>query len=108
MRDIYASIYEVLAPGGIMVLVVKNFVRKKALVPLSKFTVQLCEAAGFRFVRCPEGHYNPDNPHTHLCPIPNPSFWINIQRQKWIQANPGQEENQPYSAEEIVLVFEKP
>ena len=46
-RQIVEQVYLALAPGGHAVWVVKNYVKKKELVPFSDQWRQLCEAVGF-------------------------------------------------------------
>lgn len=46
-RQIVEQVYLALAPGGHAVWVVKNYVKKKELVPFSDRWRQLCEAVGF-------------------------------------------------------------
>lgn len=48
MRLVYAECRRVLAPGGVMVLVVKGCVRDRQYVDLPQQTVDECEALGFR------------------------------------------------------------
>ena len=50
MRQVYAECHRVLKPGGLMVLVVKGFVRAGIYQDLPLLTRQLCETLGFRFV----------------------------------------------------------
>ena len=47
MQKIYAECFSVLKPGGVMVLVVRNFVRNFKLIRLDLDTIRICEAAGF-------------------------------------------------------------
>lgn len=85
MLKVYASIFAVLKPGGVMALVTKDFVRDHARVPLGRYTVQLCERVGFRFQACPEGCDMSGHPHTHKCPLINASFWVRNASMKWMQ-----------------------
>ncbi len=50
MLQVYRECFKVLKPGGVMVLVTKNFIRNKKIVRLDLDTIELCEAAGFKFV----------------------------------------------------------
>ena len=50
MRQVYAECHRVLAPGGLMVLVVKGFTRDGQYVDLPAQTQALCETLGFSFV----------------------------------------------------------
>ena len=47
VRDVYAECFQVLKPGGIMVVVVKSFIRNKKLVNLPDMTLKLLEHIGF-------------------------------------------------------------
>ena len=48
MKKVYAECHRVLAPGGVMVLVVKGYTRDGQYVDLPQQTVECCEALGFR------------------------------------------------------------
>jgi len=48
MLKVYRECWKVLRSGGPMVVVVRNFIRNKAVVRLDQDTIRLCEAAGFR------------------------------------------------------------
>ena len=50
MRQVYSECLRVLALGGVMVLVLKGFTRKKKYVDLPEQTRELCETLGFTFV----------------------------------------------------------
>lgn len=47
MLSVYHQCHRVLRPGGLMCLVVKNFIRDKKIVRLDLDTIKLCEKAGF-------------------------------------------------------------
>ena len=49
MRLVYGECRRVLAPGGVMVLVVKGYTRDGKYVDLPQQTVECCEALGFTF-----------------------------------------------------------
>lgn len=49
MLLVYSQCFKVLRPGGLMVLVVKNFIRNKKIVRLDLDTIKICEQAGFNF-----------------------------------------------------------
>ena len=49
MRLVYGECHRVLAPGGVMVLVVKGYTRDHEYVDLPSQTISCCEALGFRF-----------------------------------------------------------
>lgn len=50
MKKVYNECFKVLNPGGKMVLITKNFVRKGVQIRLDLDTIRLCEEVGFRFV----------------------------------------------------------
>ena len=54
MKLVYEQCFKVLKPNGLLVLVVKPFIRNKKLVHLEEDTRKLCESVGFTFI---EEHY---------------------------------------------------
>jgi len=48
MLRVYREAWKVLKPNGLMVIIIKNFIRKKKVVRLDLDTIKLCEHAGFR------------------------------------------------------------
>lgn len=54
MLQVYQECFRILRPGGLMILVTKNFIRNKQIVRLDLDTIKLCELAEFTFV---ERHY---------------------------------------------------
>ena len=87
MKIVYAQCFKVLKPSGLMVLVVKPFVRNRKVVHLEEDTRRLCESAGFTFV---EEHYRQ---------LTAMSFWRTIYYAK----NPEVEKVD----KEYILVFKK-
>lgn len=87
MKLVYSQCWKVLKPNGLLILVVKNFIRNKAEVDLKADTRKLCESAGFTFV---EEHYRR---------LSSQSFWRILYHQKY----PGV----PLIDKEYVLVFQK-
>ena len=87
MAQVYSQCHRVLKPGGLMVVVTKNFIRNKKEVRLDEDTIRLCEPAGFKFV---ERHYRK---------LPAQSFWRVIYQQKYPDA--------PVLDKEDILVFKK-
>lgn len=71
MLQVYRECYKVLKPGGVMVLITKNFIRNKKIVRLDIDTIKLCEVAGFIFV---ERWY---------LKLEKPSFWRIIYAKKF-------------------------
>ncbi len=49
MRLVYAECFKVLKPGGLLILVLKNFIRHRKIVRLDLDTQALCESVGFVF-----------------------------------------------------------
>ena len=70
MLLVYRNCFAVLRPQGLMILVVKNFIRQKKVVRLDLDTIGLCQRAGFSFL---ERHYRK---------LPSQSFWRIIYSQK--------------------------
>lgn len=52
MDKVYRSCYQAIKPGGVLVLVVKDFVKGGQRVPLCDDTVRLIEHIGFQMVEC--------------------------------------------------------
>jgi len=73
MLQVYQQCHIVLKPEGLMILVLKNFIRNKQIVPLDLDTIKLCEQAGFEFM---ERFYRK---------LPSQSFWRIIYHQKYPQ-----------------------
>ena len=71
MEIVYRNCFSVLKPQGLMILVTKNFIRKKQVIRLDKDTIKLCEQAGFTFL---ERHYRK---------LPAQSFWRVIYHKKF-------------------------
>ena len=87
MLKVYKSAYKVLKPQGLLILVLKNFIRDKKEVRLDLDSIKLCEQAGFNLQ---ERHYR------KLSAL---SFWRTIYRNKYPSA--------PVIDREDVLVFRK-
>jgi len=87
MKIVYSQCFKVLKPNGLMVLVVKPFIRNKAIVPLDEHTVKLCEAVGFIL----------KERHHRL--LTAQSFWRTIYKRKFPDA--------PMIDREHILVFRK-
>jgi len=85
MLQVYQQCHSVLRDGGLMILVVKNFLREQKEVDLRADTVKLCEQAGFSYV---EEHHRI---------LPSQSFWRVIYAQRF--------PNAPKIDKEYVLVF---
>lgn len=50
MKEVYSACMRSIKPGGVMVLVLKDYVRNKQRVPLADDTVRLCESLGFTLI----------------------------------------------------------
>ena len=87
MALVYAECWKCLRPQGLMILVVKNFIRDKKEVDLRGDTVKLCEKAGFIYI---EEHHRI---------LPSQSFWRVIYAQRFPLA--------PKIDREFVLIFRK-
>lgn len=62
---VYQECFKVLKPDGLMILVVKDFIRNYKRVHLGEDTLKLCQMVGFKYI------------HTYHRKIENPSFWRN-------------------------------
>jgi len=88
MLLVYQQCFQILKSGGIMVLILKDFIKKGKRIPLGEHTRKLCEACGFKYIT------------TYYRKIEHPSFWRTLQVQKYGEA---------YKIDsEDILVFEKP
>ncbi|KKN71462.1 hypothetical protein LCGC14_0420410 [marine sediment metagenome] len=87
MLQVYQQCWGVLRPGGLMILVTKNFIRNKQVIRLDTDTIKLCEQAGFSYL---ERHYRK---------LPAQSFWRVIYHQKHPEVEQIKHED--------VLVFKK-
>jgi len=87
MLKVYRECFSALKPMGKMVIVVKNFIREKAIVRLDLDTIRLCEAAGFTL-----------SDHWYF-KLPTRSFWRILYRKKHPEV--------PEVEFEDVLVFDK-
>ena len=87
MKLVYEQCYKVLKPGGLMILVVKNFIRNKKEIDLKADTRRLCEQAGFEFIE----------EHHRL--LTSQSFWRILYMRKY--------PNAPKIDKEYILVFKR-
>jgi len=74
MAIVYDRCYRVLKSEGLMILILKDFIRKGKRVPLGEDTIKLCELAGFTYIK------------TYHRKIENPSFWRILYEQKYPDA----------------------
>jgi DNA modification methylase len=51
MLKVYHECWKVLKPNGLMILVLKNFIRNYEVVNLVEDTIKLCQAVGFKLKR---------------------------------------------------------
>jgi len=87
MAQVYQQCCKVLKDGGLMILVVKNFIRDKKIVRLDLDTIKLCENAGFALTE------------RLARKLTQQSFWRRIYMQKYPDA--------PKIDVEDVLIFRK-
>jgi len=87
MQKVYQQCWKCLKPEGLLIIVVKNFIRNKRIVPLDEHTIILCQNAGFSLE---ERHYRE---------LTSQSFWRTIYREKYPDA--------PTIDREEILVFRK-
>ena len=90
MLRVYQQCYNILVPDGLMILVIKSFIRNKKVVDLPIDTVKLCEMVGFKHIE------------THYRKIEHPSFWRILHKKKYPSVDPEERVN-----EEDILVFKK-
>jgi len=70
MARVYSQCHKVLRPGGLLILVTKNFIRNKRVIRLDLDTIKLCEQAGFKLFE------------RHKRKLTSQSFWRVIYFQK--------------------------
>uniref|UniRef100_A0A6M3M8Z8 site-specific DNA-methyltransferase (cytosine-N(4)-specific) n=3 Tax=viral metagenome TaxID=1070528 RepID=A0A6M3M8Z8_9ZZZZ len=87
MLQVFRECYKALKNTGVMVLVVKNFIRDKEVVRLDEDTIKLCEAAGFRLS------------DRWYFKLPQRSFWRILYKRRYPDV--------PEVEYEDVIVFEK-
>lgn len=93
MRKVYAECYSVLKPHGLMILVVKRFIRNFKAIKLDEHTKALCESVGFKHLE------------TLLFKLPQQSFWRILYEKKY--RNEINKEDLDSLKYEFILVFEK-
>jgi DNA modification methylase len=86
MATIYTQAFFTVKPGGLLILIVKDHIRKGKWVNTADQTVELCQRLGFEFIE------------RHKRIIKNPSLWQRRLR----------EQGQPIVGWEDILVFRKP
>jgi DNA modification methylase len=87
MALVYQQCHSVLKDGGLMAIVVKNFIRDKKIVRLDLDTIKLCEQANFQLVE------------RHFRKLTQQSFWRTLYQQKYPDA--------PVIDKEDILIFRK-
>jgi len=87
MRIVYQQCYRCLKPHGLMILVVKPFIRNQQVIHLERDTQKLCESVGFTFL---DEHYRR---LTHM------SFWRTLYARKYPKVERVEKE--------FILVFRK-
>lgn len=92
MEKVYGGCHKILKKDGLMILVLKNLIRQKQLVPLTEHTVKLCESCGFTLKE------------RLLFKLPQQSFWRVLGKKQW-EAE-GREYPKDLSYEHI-LIFKK-
>jgi len=89
MQAVYAECYKVLKEEGLLILVLKNFIRDKKVVPLTEHTIKLCESVGFKLKE------------RLLFKLPSQSFWRILYKKKYPEVDVSDLDY------EHILVFEK-
>ena len=87
MLKVYRECRKVLKPNGLMVIIIKNFIRNKQIIRLDLDTIKLCQKAGFRLAKRFKAY------------LGQQSFWRIIYHQKY--------PNVPKIKHEHILVFQK-
>jgi len=75
MMTVYSQCYDVLKPGGIIVIIVKDYIRNFKRVPLARNTITMLETVGFEYQ---ESYFRKLN---------NFSFWVWNYRKKYPDAD---------------------
>lgn len=97
MLEVYREMHAVLKPGGLAILVLKNFIRNFKVVDLVSDTVKLCEFVGFKLTKKIKFR------------LPTKSFWRVLYERKY-QKKFGKALSKEFDSVykyETVLVFEK-
>ena len=89
MKTVYAECHKILKPQGLMILILKNFIRDKKVVPLTDYTVKICESVGFALKE------------RLLFKLPTQSFWRRLYSQKYPEVDTAD------LRYEHILIFEK-
>jgi len=100
MLRVYRGMYDVLKPGGLCIIVLKNFIRHWKVVDLIADTEKLCEHVGFTLVKRIKFE------------LPHISFWRLNYRSQWARKFPDKpfpvKEFESVYKYETALVFQKP
>ena len=89
MKLVYEQCYFILKPRGLMILILKNFIRQKKVVPLTDHTINLCESVGFKLKE------------RLLFKLPQKSFWRIRYEKKFPEVDTSDLQH------EHILIFEK-
>ena len=89
METVYAECHKVLKSDGLMILILKNFIRNKKVVPLTEHTIKVCESVGFKLKE------------RLLFKLPTQSFWRRLYSQKYPEVDTSDLQH------EHILIFEK-
>jgi 16S rRNA G966 N2-methylase RsmD len=92
MKIVYENCFSILRDGGLLILVVKNFVRKGQVIRLDSDTIRLCENAGFLLKERLKRR------------LTQMSFWRTLEKKRWEKQGKQYPEDMSF---EHILVFEK-
>jgi tRNA G10 N-methylase Trm11 len=92
MALVYQGCHQVLRDRGLLILVVKNFVRKGQVIRLDSDTIRLCENAGFLLKERLKRR------------LTQMSFWRTLEKKRWEKQGKQYPEDMSF---EHILVFEK-
>lgn len=89
MKLVYEQCFLVLKPQGLLILILKNFIRDKKVVKLTDHTIRLCVGVGFKLKE------------RLLFRLPTQSFWRRLYSQKYPEVDTSD------LRYEHILIFEK-
>jgi len=89
MKTVYEQCFLVLKSHGLLILILKNFIRNKKVVKLTDHTIKLCESVGFKLKE------------RLLFKLPTQSFWRRLYSQKYPDVDTSDLQY------EHILIFEK-
>lgn len=89
MKTVYEQYFLVLKPQGLLILILKNFIRDKKVVSLTDYSIKLSESVGFKLKE------------RLRFKLPTQSFWRRLYSQKYPEVDTADLQF------EHILIFEK-